>query len=113
MSSRCIPKLDLQTLGVIPYSDAAFANNIELSSQLEQIVKFTNISNKSYQTHMDNINRDTLHALGYQSTFSACSDLSYDQLETRKQLKLILKYAVLFHIFSDSNSLFDIICKES
>ena len=54
-ASICIPKLDCNSLRITAYSETAFANNVELSSQLGRIVLLTDdnrnsipVSYKSY-----------------------------------------------------------------
>ena len=46
-ASICIPKLDLDKLRVVAYSNAAFENNIDLSLQLGRIVVLTDVSHKA------------------------------------------------------------------
>ena len=113
IASICIPKLDLDTLRVVAYSDAAFANNIDLSQQLMRIVPLTDVSNKaiavSYKSYKSRrVARSVLSA-----EVSAFADLTDDALAIRKQLEFILIQPVPVHILTDSKSLSDIISKKS
>ena len=106
-------RLDLRSLRLIGYSDAAFANNADLSSQLGRIVflsdKHDNASPivfKSYKSHR--VTRSILAA-----EVIAFSDLFDDAYAIRTQLQQALNRDVPLHLFTDSKSLFDIISKGS
>ena len=90
-ASICIPKLDCNSLNITAYSDAAFANNVDLSSQLGRIFLFTDdnhnsipISYKSYKSR-----RVTLSVLS--DELIAFADLFDDAPAIHKQLEFLLR----------------------
>ena len=111
--SILIPKLDRGTLRIIGYSDASFAGNTDLSSQLGRIILLSDDSNrvvpisfKSYKSRR--IARSVLAA-----EVIAFSDLFDEAISLRSQVEEALRSAVPLHLFTDSKSLFDIISKGS
>ena len=107
------PKLDYSSLHIIGYSDAAFANNHDLSSQLGRIILLTDknkaaipISFKSYKSRR--VTRSVLSA-----EVIAFADLFDEAYALRSQLEQTLNIAVPMHLMTDSKSLFDIISKGS
>ena len=64
--SICIPKLNLDTHRVVAYSNAAFANNIDISSDLgEYYFSLTSLT-KRYQSHISHENPNVSLTLCYQ-----------------------------------------------
>ena len=107
------PKLDKASLRIIGYSDAEFANNVDLSSQLGQIILLTDntaaaipISFKSYKSRR--ITRSVLSA-----EVIVFADLFDEAYALRSQLEQATTRAVPLHPMTDSKSLFDIISKGS
>ena len=107
------PQLDVASLKLVGYSDGAFANNADLTSQLGRIVLLCDrhdqaaiIAYKSYKSH-----RVTRSVLG--AEVIAFSDLFDDAYAIRTQLKDALRQEIPLHLFTDSKSLFDIISKGS
>ena len=106
-----IPKLYCNSLKISVYSDAAFANTPDLSSQLGQIVLLTDdnhnpipVSYKSYKTR--SVARSVLFA-----EVIAFANLFDDALTIRKQLEFVLRQLIQVRILTDSKNLFDIISK--
>ena len=95
------------------YSDAAFANNSELSSQLGRVVLFTDESNKAipllYSSYKSR--RATRSVLSAEMIVFA--DLPDDVLAISKQLEIMLQRTIPVHMSTGSKSLFDIIAKGS
>ena len=87
----CIPKLDFRSLQIYAYSDFAFANNADSSSQLGYIILLTYATNKavgvSYKSYkVKRIARSVLSA-----EVIAFADFSDNAIAIRKQLEFILK----------------------
>ena len=107
------PKLDRSSLRIIGYSDAAFANNLDLTSQLGRIILLTDksqaavpVSFKSYKSRR--VTRSVLSA-----EVIAFADLFDDAYALRSQIEQANGRAVPMHLMTDSKSLFDIISKGS
>ena len=108
-----ILKFSYNSLRITAYSDAAFANNADLSSQLGRIVLLTddnhNAISVSYKScKLRRVARSVLYAEAI-----AFADLFNDELAIRKQLKSVLRHPTPVHILTDSKSMFDIISKGS
>ena len=108
-----IPKLDENSVRIVGYSDAAFANNHDLKSQLGRIILLTdNESNavpiiyKSYKSRR--VTRSVLSA-----EVIAFADLFDDALSLKSQIEHALRRTISIHLQTDSKSLFDIISKGS
>lgn len=102
-------KLDLQTLHIKVYSDAAFANNTDLSSQLGFIIllcdKHNNCNVINFSSHKSRrIVRSVLGGKVY--AFADSFDASYT---IKRDLEAMLNRPVRLKMFTDSKSLFDII----
>ena len=106
------PQLDLDSVKVIGYSDASFANNRDLSSQLGYVVFMVDDQNhaipivyKSYKARR--VTRSVMAA--ELIAFSDLFDVSYT---LSQELRLLHPTAAVpVHLFTDSKSLFDIISK--
>ena len=105
--------LDIETLSIAGYSDAAFDNNIDFTSQLGRIVLFADaisnaapVSFKSYKSR-----RVTRSVLA--SEVIAFADLFDEAFTLSSQLEQALKRHMPIHLLTDSKSLFDIISKSS
>ena len=108
-----IPKLDLGTIRIVGYSDASFANNHDLSSQLGRIILLVDdddsavpICFKSYKSRR--VTRSVLSA-----EVIAFADLFDDAYALRSQAEQALKRSIPMHLLTDSKSLFDMISKGS
>ena len=112
-TSLKFPRLDMKSLRVVGYSDAAFANNQDLSSQLGRIILLmdgTGVSvQKSFKSYKSlRVTRSVLSA-----EIIAFDELFDDAFAIRHQLEQGLRRVVLTHLLTDSKSLFDIISKGS
>ena len=108
-----LPKLELSSVRIVGYSDASFANNHDLSSQLGRIARLIDdddaairICFKSYKSRR--VTRSVLSA-----EVIAFADLFDDAVALRYQIEQALKRAVPMHLLTNSKSLFDIISKGS
>ena len=106
-------KIDLTTTRIVGYSDVAFANNADLTSQLGRIILLIDhsgnaisISFKSYKSRR--VTRPVLSA-----EVIAFADMSDDAFALRSQLEQALRRGVPMHLLTNSKSVFDIISKGS
>ena len=98
---------------ITAYSDAAFSNNAELSSQLGCIVLLTDdchnaipVSYKSYKSRR--VIRSVLYA-----EVNAFADLFHDTLAVCRHLDFITRQSMLLQIRKDYKRMLDIISKAS
>ena len=98
---------------IVGYSDAAFASNSDLSSQLGRIILLIDesggaaiIPSKSYKSR-----RVTKSILSAEVVTFA--DLFNDAFTIRNQLEQVLQRSVHMHLLTDSKCLFDIFGKGS
>ena len=103
-----IPKLDCNSLRIIAYSDAAFAYNGDLSSQLGRTVLLTDDNHNSIQVSYKS--RQIAPSVVSAGVISF-ADLFDDELAIRKQLEFVLRQPIPIHILTDSKSLFEIVSK--
>ena len=98
------PKLELASVRIVGYSDASFANNHDLSSQLGRIILLIDnndaaipICFKSYKSR--SVTRSVLSA-----EVIAFADLFDDAVALRYQIEQALMRAVPMHLLTDSKS---------
>ncbi len=106
-----LPKLDLASMQIVGYSDASFANNEDLTSQLGFIVILKDKFDKASIIHYGSwkCHRVTRSVLGAEIyAFSHCLDFT---LALANDLFLILGRKVKTLMFTDSKCLFDTITK--
>ena len=106
-------RLDEKTLRITAYSDASFANNTDLSSQLGYIIFLSDASQRcnvvAYRSYKSR--RKTRSVLGGEVlAFADAFDASY---ALRRDLEKMLGKAIPISVLTDSKSLFDIITKSS
>ena len=107
------PKLERRTIRIVGYSDAAYANNYDLTSQLGRIIFLMDDSNKcvpiSFKSYKSlRVTRSVLSA-----EVIAFADLFDDAFALRSQIEHVLGRSVPMHLLTYSKSLFDIISKGS
>ena len=109
LANISFPKIDLASARLIAYSDAAFANNSDLTSQLGRIILLCDANGnaaplafKSYKSRR--VTRSVLAA-----EVIAFSDTFDDALALRALLEQLLSRAVPLQMLTDSKSLFDVI----
>ncbi len=107
------PCLEQANVRIVGYSDAAFANNHDLTSQLCRVIllmdKIDNaipVSFKSYKSRR--VTRSVLSAEAI-----AFADMVDDALASQSQMEQALERTPLMHLLTDSKSLFDITSKGS
>jgi Reverse transcriptase (RNA-dependent DNA polymerase) len=105
--------LDINTLRIVAYSDASFANNADLSSQLGFVIFLSDASRKcnvfNYRSYKSR--RVTRSVLGGEIlAFADAFDCAYT---LRKDIEKMLGRKVPLSLLTDSKSLFDIITKSS
>ena len=107
------PKLDLRSVRIVGYSDAAFANNYDATSQLGRVILLIDDDNnsipiafKSYKSRR--VTRSVLSA-----EVIAFANLFDYAFSIRSQIEQALRRGVPMHLLTDSKSLFDIISKGS
>ena len=108
-----IPKLDKRTPRVIGYSDAFFANNADLSTQLDHICFLGDntgavipISFKSYKAKRVTRSDMAGEVIAFSDLFDVAAVLS-------AELEVLLGTKVSVQLLTDSKSLFDVISKGS
>lgn len=106
-----LPELDLASLYIVGYADAAFANNVDLSSQLGFIVLLKDKRNNAGIIHFGSwkckrVTRSVLGAEIY--AFSHCLDYA---LALSNELRSILGRKIQTILFTDSKCLFNTITK--
>ena len=111
VTSLKYPSLDKNSTRIVGYSDAAFANNHDLKSQLSGIILIMDDTDaaipivfKSYKSRR--VARSVLSA-----EVIAFAETSDDAPSLRSQIEHALERPVLMHLLTDSKSLFDIISK--
>ena len=107
------PKLDLNIARLVGCSDAAYANNHDLTSQLVRIILLTDDNNAAipiaFKSHKSRIvTRSVISA-----EVIAFADIFDGVFVIRSQVEQALHRSVALHRLTDSNSLFDITCKGS
>ena len=113
MAHLLFRKLDMNSVRLVGYSDAAFSNNRDRTSQLGRIILLTDehdkaipIVFKSYKSRR--VTRSVLSA-----EVIAFAVLSDDAFAIRTQFEEATCRALPMHLLTDSKSLFDIISKGS
>lgn len=108
-----VPKLDAATTRVVGFSDASFANNRDLSTQLGYIILLCDAAGnscplvfKSYKSR-----RVTRSAMAGEAISFA--DMSDAAVTMTKELSNLLHRKVSLQLFTDSKCLFDVISKGS
>lgn len=108
------PKLDMKTIQVIGFSDASFANNADLTSQLGYICFLGDASGSSIPVHFKSYKarRVTRSVMAAELiAFSDLFDAAYTLADELRQL--LPKFPIPVRLFTDNKSLFDVISKGS
>ena len=107
------PSLVRDTLRIVGFSDAAYANNYDLTSQLGRIILLSDVSNavipisfKSYKSRR--VTRSVLSA-----EVIAFADLFGDAYALKTKIEHALQRYIPMHLMTDSKYLFDTISKGS
>lgn len=108
---RHFPKLDMVSTRLIGYSDAAFANNHDSTSQLRRIILLTDKYNNAIPLAFKSYKSRRVTGLVLFAELIAFADLFDDAFALRSQIEEVTCRAVAMHLLTDSKSLFDIISK--
>ena len=108
-----IPKLDLDSLYICGYSDASFASNKDLTSQLAMVILLADANNNASLIHYSSkkaqrVTRSVLAAEVY--AFVELFDFAYT---LKHDLKNVLRKELNIVLFTDSKCLFDTITRLS
>jgi len=107
------PKLDVSSIRIVGYSDAAFANNHDLSSQLGRIIMLIDDNGLAIPVAFKSYKSRRVTRLVLSAEVIAFADLFDDAFAIRSQVEEALRRGVAPHLLTDSKSLFDIISKGS
>ncbi len=113
MAHLLFPKLDLNSIRLVGYSDTAFANNHDLTSQLGRIILLTDDHNAAVPIAFKTYNSRRVTRSVLSAEVIAFSDMFDDAFAIRSQIEQALRRGVAVHLLTDSKSLFDIISKGS
>lgn len=108
-----IRKLDKESLRIIGFSDASFANNDDLTSQLGHIVflgdkniHFVPLTFKSYKARRVTRSVMTGEVIAFSDIFDIAATIS-------QELGILLQKRIPVELLTDSESLFDVVSKGS
>ena len=107
-----IRKLDYNSLMIIAYSDAAFANYAELSSELVRIVLLTDDNHNAIPVSYKSCKSRSVARSVLLVKVIAFADLFDDALAIHKQLEFVLRQPIPVHILTDSKGMLDLYRKE-
>lgn len=108
-----IPRLDKRSLRIVGFSDASFANNHNLSTQLGHIVFLMDKSNAAAPISFKSYKARRIVRSAMSGEVIAFSDMFDIAITLSVELSDILGYRVPVQLMTDSKSLFDIISKGS
>lgn len=108
-----IPKLDLLSLRVVGFSDASFANNHDLSTQLGHIVFLADKKGAAVPIHFKSYKARRIVRSAMAGEIIAFSDMFDVAITLAEELKTMYRIPIPLQLFTDSKSLFDIISKGS
>ena len=112
-ASLRFPKIERSSIGLVGFSDAAYANNHDLTSQLGRIVLIMDDSNKTIPISFKSYKSRRVTRSVLSAEVIAFADLFDDAMAIRSQMEHALQQPVPMHLMTDSKSLFDIISKGS
>eukprot|EP00171_Calliarthron_tuberculosum_P022145 IDg22145t1 len=106
-----IPKLDKHSLKVIGFSDASFANNYDLTTQLGHITFIADKNNSAVPIHFKSYKSKRVVRSAMAGEVIAFSDLFDVAMTLASELHTILNKHIPVQLLTDSKSLFDVISK--
>ena len=106
-------RLERDSLRLVGFSDASYANNHDLTSQLGRIIMLSDKSNNSIPISFKSYKSRRVTRSVLSAEVIAFADLFDDALAIRSQLEHALQDTVPMHLLTDSKSLFDVISKGS
>ena len=108
-----IPRLELESIRVIGFSDSSFANNRDLSTQLGQIVFLGDNRGTVVPIHFKSYKAKRIVRSAMAGELIAFSHMFDAAITINSELEAILRRRVPLQLFTDSKSLFDVISKGS
>lgn len=108
-----IPKLDPNSLKIIGYSDASFANNHDLSTQLGYIILMVDGHGNSVPLVFKSYKSRRITRSAMAGEVIAFADMSDAAVTINKELSRILGKPIPLQLLTDSKCLFDVISKGS
>lgn len=108
-----ISKLDPKTVKVVGYSDASFANNHDLSTQLGYIILLVDGMDNSVPLVFKSYKSRRITRSAMAGEVIAFADMSDAAVTINKELSSILGHIVPLQLLTDSKCLFDVISKGS
>ena len=112
-ASLRFPKLERSSIRLFGFSDAAYANNHDLTSQLGLIVLIMDDSNKAIPISFKSYKSRRVTRSVLSAEVIAFAGLFDDAMAIRSQMEHALQQTVPMRLMTDLKSLFDIISKES
>jgi len=108
-----IPKLDMETIKVVGFADASFANNYDLSTQLGHIVFLCDSAGNAAPIAFKSYKSRRVVRSAMAGEVIAFSDMFDVAVTLAEELRTIYNRTIPLHLLTDSKALFDIISKGS
>jgi len=108
-----IPKLDMETLKVVGFADASFANNHDLSTQLGHIVFLCDAKGNAAPIAFRSYKSRRVVRSAMAGEVIAFSDMFDIAVTLAEEIRTTFERRVPLHLLTDSKALFDIISKGS
>ena len=108
-----IPRLNVETLKIIGFSDASFANNADLTSQLGHICFLGDKTGAAAPVHFKSYKSRRVTRSVMAGEVIAFSDLFDVAATLASEIGTVLGKKIPVQLFTDSKSLFDVISKGS
>lgn len=105
------PKLNLQSLRIIGYSDASFANNNDFTSQLGYIVFIADKHDNAIPLIFKSYKAKRITRSAMSAEVIAFSDMSDTAITLGQEIEILVNQKVPVQLLTDSKSLFDVISK--
>jgi len=108
-----LPKLDMETLKVVGFADASFANNHDLSTQLGHIVFLCDAKGNAAPIAFRSYKSRRVVRSAMAGEVIAFSDMFDVAVTLAEEIRAIYDRPIPLHLLTDSKALFDIISKGS
>lgn len=108
-----IPKLDDKTLRLVGFSDASFANNRNLSTQLGYIILLTDAHGNCVPVLFNSYNSKRINRSKMEGEVIAFADMSHAMVTHNNKLNRLILRRVPLQFLTDPKCLFDVISKGS
>ena len=107
------PKIDLNSVRIVEYSDAAFASNADTKSHFRRIILLMGSADSAIPITLKSYKSRRVARSALSAEVVAFSDLFDADLTLKSQIEHGLGCSVSVHLLTDSKSLFEIISKGS